>query len=97
MHSAIFKRFTKNETQLLIFFDDYSSLLCESKFKAIHGQGLKILTLKQMLQKILTALAQARNKSENWLNEICQITYSLYRTKEITNKVYNNIMNLLKL
>ena len=50
-----------------------------------------------MLQKILTALAQARNKSENWLNEICQITYSLYLTKEITNKVYNNIMNLLKL
>ena len=97
MHSAIFKRFTKNEAQLLIFFDDYSSLLCESKFKAIHGKGLKILTLKQMLQKILTALARARDKSENWLNEICQLTYSLYRTKEITNKVYNNIMNWIKL
>ena len=93
MHSAIFKRFTKNEAQLLIFFDEYSSLLCESKFKTIHGKGLKILTLKQMLQKILTALARARDKSENWLNEICQLTYSLYRTKEITNKVYNNIMN----
>ena len=97
MHSAIFKRFTKNKARLLIFFYDYSSLLSESKFKAIHGKGLKIQTFKQMLQKMLTALAQARNKSENWLNEICQITYSLYRTKEITNKVYNNIMNLLKL
>ena len=46
-----------------------------------------------MLQKMLTALVQGRNKSENWFNEICQLTYSLYRTKEITNKVYNNIMN----
>ena len=38
MHSAIFKGFTKNEARLLIFFDDYSSLLSESKFKAIHGK-----------------------------------------------------------
>ena len=37
---------------------------------------------------------QAGNKSENLLNEIHQNIYSLYEAKEITKKVYNNIMNL---
>ena len=39
-----------------------------------------------MLQLLLIALAQvtAGNKFENWLNEIRQIIYSVYRTKEIT-------------
>ena len=52
-----------------------------------------------MLQRIPIALAQikAGNTSENLLNEIRQIIYSLYRTKEITKKVYNNIMNSIKL
>ena len=40
---------------------------------------------------------QAGNTSENLLNEILQIIYSLYQAKEITKKVYNNIMNLKKL
>ena len=48
-----------------------------------------------MLRKLSIALAhiKAGNTSENLLNEICQIIYSLYRMKEITKKVYNNIMN----
>ena len=36
---------------------------------------------------------KAGNSSENVLNQILQIIYSLYRKKEITNKVYNNMMN----
>ena len=52
-----------------------------------------------MLQRLPIALAQVKadNKSENLLNEIRQIIYSLYRAKEITKKVYNNIMNSTKL
>ena len=52
-----------------------------------------------MLQRLPIALAQVKagNTSENLLNEIRQIIYSLYRAKEITKKVYNNIMNLIKL
>ena len=48
---------------------------------------LKILTPKQMLQRLPIALAQVKagNNSENLLNEIRQIVYSLYQTKEITN------------
>ena len=60
---------------------------------------LKILTPKQMLQRLPIAVAQVKagNASENLLNEIRQIIYSLYRAKEITKKVYNNIMNSIKL
>ena len=63
-----------------------------------YGEGLKILTPKQMLQSLPTALAQVKagNTSENLLNEIRQIIYSLYQAKEITKKVYNNIMNSMK-
>ena len=52
-----------------------------------------------MLQGLPTALAQVKaiNTSENLLNEITQIIYSLYWAKEITKKVYNNIMNSIKL
>ena len=52
-----------------------------------------------MLQRLPIVLAQvnAGNISENLLNEIRQIIYSLYRAKEITKIVYNNIMNSTKL
>ena len=48
-----------------------------------------------MLQRLPIGLAQVKagNSSENLLNEIRQIIYSLYREKEITEKVYNNILN----
>ena len=60
---------------------------------------LKILTPKQMLQILPIALSQikAGNTSENLLNEIRQIIYLLYRAKEITKKVYNNITSSIKL
>ena len=54
-----------------------------------QGTGLKILTPKQMLQRLSIALAQmkAGNNSESQLNEIRQIVYFLYQSKEITKKV----------
>ena len=56
----------------------------------------KILTPEQILQRLTLAQVKAGNSSENLLNEICQIIYSLYWGKEITKKVYNNIMNSIK-
>ena len=52
-----------------------------------------------MLQRLPIALAQVKagNTSENLLNEIRQIIYSLYRAKEMAKKVYNNTMNSIKL
>ena len=74
-------------------------MISEAKYKAKHGEVLKILSAKQMLQTLPIALAQVKtvNTSENLLNEVRQIIYSLYREKEITKKVYNNIMNSKKL
>ena len=62
------------------------------------GEGVKILTANQMLKRLPIALAQVKagNNSESSLNEIRQIVYSLYRSKEITKKVYNNITNSIK-
>ena len=52
---------------------------------------------KQMLQRLPIALAQVKagNNSENLLNEIRKIVCSLYQSKEITKKVYNNLMKSL--
>ena len=59
-----------------------------------EGAGLKILTPKQMLQRLPISLAQikAGNNSQSLLNEIKQIVNSLYQSKQITKKVYNNIL-----
>ena len=50
-----------------------------------------------MLQPLPIALAQVKagNNSQNSLNEIRQIVYSLYQSKLITKEVYNNIVNSL--
>ena len=62
------------------------------------NEMLKILTPNQMLKRLPIALAQVKagNNSENLLNEIRQIVYSLYRSKEITKKVYKSIINSIK-
>ena len=54
----------------------------KSKQNETEGKGLKILTPKQMLQRLPIALAQVKggNNSESLLNEIRQIVYSLYQS-----------------
>ena len=51
-----------------------------------------------MLQRLPIALAQikAGNNSQSLLNEIRQIVYFLHQAKEITKKVYNNILKSIK-
>ena len=57
------------------------------------GKGLKILTNKQMLNRLPILLAQieAGNNSIKLKNEARQILYSLYRSKVLTKTVYNNL------
>ena len=52
-----------------------------------------------MVQRVPIDLVQVKagNTSEKLLNEIRQIIYVLYSEKEITKKIYNNIMNQIKL
>ena len=64
-------------------FNEYSSFVSEAKYRTNHGEGFKILTSKQILQRLPIALAQVKtgNTSEKLLNEIRQIIYSLYQAK----------------
>ena len=79
--------------KVIQMFNDYSKNMSRNIYESKHGKRLKILTPKQMLQRLPTALAEkkAGNNSESLLNEIRQIVHSLYQSKEITKKVYNNI------
>ena len=62
------------------------------------GEGLKILTDKQMLNRLPILLTQikAGNNSKSFKNEIRQIVYSLYRSKVLTKTVYNNLIKSIR-
>ena len=51
-----------------------------------------------MLQRLPIALAQVKvgNNSESLLNEIRQITYSFFQSKQITKKLYNDIIESIQ-
>ena len=71
----------------------------DAKQHETKGTRLKILTPKQMLQSLPIALAQVKagSNSESLLNEMRQIVYSLYQSKQVTKKVYNNIIKSIEL
>ena len=75
-------------------FNDYAKNLSRDIYYSKQEKALKILTPKQMLQML--AQIKAGNNSESSLNEIRQIVSSLYQSKEITKKVYNNIIKSIK-
>ena len=79
-------------------FNNYPREKSRRIYKSRQGKGLKVLTPKQILQRLPIALAQikAGNNSECSLNEIRHIGYSLYQSKEITKKVYNNVIKSIK-
>ena len=97
--SYIENHFNARES-VIKFIENYGLRVLEARRLAREqeGTGLKILTPNQMLKRLPIALAQVKagNNSESLLNEIRQIAYSLYRSKEITKKVYNNIVNSIK-
>ena len=84
--------------KIIDLFNDNSRIRSEAIYRSKQDEtkrkGLKILTPKQMLQRLPISLAQVKagNNSESLLNEIRQIVYSLYQSKQITKKVYNNII-----
>ena len=68
--------------------EDFSPMILKAKRKAIEGEKLKMLTPKKTLQRLPIAFAQVKgNNLENLLNEIRQIFYSFYQSKEIIKKV----------
>ena len=92
------KNLCNSKQKIINLLNDNAKIRPEAIYKSKQNKttetGLKILTLKQMLQRLPVALAQVKvgNNSESLLNEIRQIVYSLYQSKQITQKVYNNII-----
>ena len=74
-------RFYLSREEVINFFRDYIEMLSDANYNAkqneTNGKGLKILTPKQMLQRLPIVLAQVKagNNSEKLLNEIRQIAY----------------------
>ena len=88
----------KTKKCIIKWLDDYYLIIYKFNYQIKHREGVKILTTKQMLQSLPIGLAQVKadNTSENLLNGIQQIIYSLFRAKQITQKVRNNIVNSIK-
>ena len=62
-----------------------------------QGQGLKILTLNQMLRRLPIPLAELKtgNNSEKLINKIRQLLYSLYRSKKLTKRIYKSLTDII--
>ena len=103
----------KQEKEIVIenlynFFEGNFLDAFESKIFLIKSKGagilnpnhskLKILSPKQILQRLPIALAQVKagNNSESLLNEIKQIIYSLNQSKKITKKSIQNIIKSIQ-
>ena len=84
------KNLYDSRQKIIDLFNSYSKVRSEAIYKSkqneTKGKGLKILTPKQMLQRLPIALAlvKAGNNSESLLNEIIQIVYYLHKSKQIT-------------
>ena len=78
------------ELERAIFGYDYEN-------EESSGSGLKILTNKQMLNRLPILLAQIQegNNSTKLKNEARQILYSLYRSKVLTKILYNNLIRAI--
>ena len=70
----------------------------ETKESAAQKEkGLEILTPQQMITRLPILLAQlkAGNNSQKLKNEIRQLLYSLYRSKNVSKTTYNSLMNTI--
>ena len=65
--------------------------------KIQNGQELKVMTAKQVITRLPILLAQlkAGNNSNTLKNEMRQIAYYLYRSKNLTKTIYNNLMSTI--
>ena len=97
------EKFYNSREEVINFFRDYIEMLSNANYDAkqneTSGTGLKVLTPKQVLQRLPIALAQVKagNNSESLLNEIRRIVYSFYQSKQITKKVYNSIIKSINM
>ena len=87
------RRYVKSLKDIVHFYCPQSGNVMSKK-----GEGLKILTNKQILNRLPILLAQieAGNNSNKLKNEARQILYSLCRSKALTKTVYNKLIKSIR-
>ena len=86
------KTFYNSREEIINVFRDYIEMLSDANYDAkqnkTEGTRLKVLTPKQMLQRLSIALSKVKagNNSESLLNKIGKIICSLYQSKQMTKK-----------
>ena len=87
------RRYVKSLKDIVHFYNPQSGNVMSKK-----GEGLKILTNKQILNRfpILLAQIEAGNNSNKLKNEARQILYSLCRSKALTKTVYNKLIKSIR-
>ena len=91
-------RYARDLKDIVDLYNLKSDIDSNEKDTSIEGKGLKILTDKQMLNRLLILLAQieAGNNSIKLKNEARQILYLLYRSKVLTKTVHNNLIKAIR-
>ena len=81
-----------NQKKLLNYGNELKKVIGKS-FNPL-GSGLKIITPQKMLARLPIHLAQikAGNNSQELKNEIMQLLYSLFRSKQISKTIYKNLI-----
>ena len=87
----------KNEDPEMIV-EIVEKILKFNKQNQQKGQGIKILTPNQMLNRLPIALAQlqAGNNSNKLKNQIRQLLYSLYRSKNMAKQTYKSLVGIIQ-
>ena len=86
------KTFYNSREEIINVFRDYIEMLSDANYDAkqnkTEGTRLKVVTPKQMLQRLSIALSKVKagNNSESLLNKIGKIICSLYQSKQMTKK-----------
>ena len=86
--------------KVLIFHNDYTRMISKVKYKWIYGEGRKLLTSKQILQRLPLALTHVKvgNTSEILLNEhIYKLHILCMKQKKLLKKICNRITTSIKL
>ena len=89
------KEMLENEEETLRDMPELESEESAGQRRNQSAKGLKILTPEQMFRRPPISLVQlkAGNTSEKLENEIRQLLYSLYKSKNLSKTIYNNLIN----
>ena len=87
----------ENEEETLRDIPDLESEESAAQRRNQRGQRLKTFALSQMLSRLPTSLAQlkAGNNSQRLRNEIRQLLYSLYRSKNLSKTISKHLINAI--